>query len=168
MDPDTGMAIYDDGTLYIKDGLTQMWREDIYGVYELVPLPPLFTPIEDEGGGGSGGGGGEDEGGFYEQVSDLAYNLTYGITDAPFKIYSKIKDDIGNLAGSATSDTTDQSNQIAKAVVDTYEAEGYSPEDILRYFKQNRDNEQWVYQFEFANNISIDDLINYLENSGVN
>lgn len=154
--PDTGFLMRDATIPYVnKDGqlvqaIGNEERGYIYEYYDTFVQPELQD--------GSQGDGSQENGGFWNRVFNLLTDepsITPGLTDSSInqQYNSYLNDKAGNI--------------IEKAIIDAYKTSfNMSEEELLRNLKANRNNEQFVNQFETANNIAIDDVIDYL--NGVN
>ena len=154
--PDTGFLMRDATIPYVnKDGqLVQATGDEEMG-YQYQYHDTFVQPeLQD----GSQGDGSQENGGFWNGVFNLLTDepsITPGLTGG--SINQQYNSYLNDKAGNITE----------KAIIDAYKTSfNMSEEELLRNLKANRNNEQFVNQFETTNNIAIDDVIDYL--NGVN
>jgi hypothetical protein len=151
--PDTGFLMRDATIPYVnKDGqLVQAIGDEEMG-YEYQYHDTFVQPQ------GGGGGGGEETGGFWN-------NFFSGLTDEP-AFSPGISGNINQQYNNNINDI--ENNLTEQAIVDAYKNTfNMTEEQLLEQFQANKNNVQFVSDFENTNNITIEEMINYLSNNGV-
>jgi hypothetical protein len=152
--PDTGFLMRDATIPYVnKDGqLVQAIGDEEMG-YQYQYHDTFVQPQ------GGGGGGEEETGGFWNGVFDIVTsppNTPPGITGG------SLNEEYNNYIDDETGNLTEQ------AIVDAYKNTfNMTEEQLLEQFQANKNNVQFVSDFENTNNITIEEMINYLSNNGV-